>query len=35
VIDPETKNRTTISTNWTVIDPQLKRGTINANLYIQ
>lgn len=35
IVDPATKTRTWMSTSWISIDPQLKSGTLNANLYIQ
>ena len=35
LIDPETKTRTSLSTQWTAVGPQLKNGALNANLYIQ
>lgn len=35
IVDPSTKRRVWVSSSWSSIDPQLKSGTLNANLYIQ
>ena len=35
LIDPDTKTRTLLSTQWTAVGPQMRNGTRNANLYIQ